>query len=261
MIKFGLFSDVHLSGKKHRLARALEKLRDVDILLIAGDIANGGTAEQFALAREAFDSYPDRIPVFIISGNHDIPGNNDSNFRAFERDMLRRSEGRFDVELDACGVFYVRLDESLDLIGLNPLYHQKLFRFPNRGEQLAFVEERLAGSGCANHIILCHPPLAAHNPQNGRPYLPPGQDERLQRIVDGHPRALFISGHTHLYPEIEPEDGYGNIYINDGSICPTQSKASTGETFSGNVIRFEADDTFVNFRTEFLGSGAKGEDA
>lgn len=259
MIRFGLLSDIHLSGKKFRLVRALEKLRDVDILLIAGDIANGGAEEQFALAREAFLGYPESIPVFIVSGNHDIPGNDESRFRAFERDMLQRSESRFDVELSECGAFYVRLSENLDLMGLNPLYYQKLFHFPNRGEQLAFMEERLAGGDCANHIVLCHPPLAAHNPQRGRPYFPKEQNNRLQRIVDEYPRVLFISGHTHLYPEIEPEDEYGNIYINDGSVCPTQSKSSQSETFPGNVITFEAGETFTRFRTVFLGSKSKKE--
>lgn len=259
VIKFGLFSDIHLSGKKTRLIRALNALRDVDVLLIAGDIANGGSEGQFALAREAFAEYPDSIPVFTVSGNHDIPGNDGTAFRSFERDMLRRSRGRWDVQSDASGAFYVRLDDRLDLIGLNPLYYQKLFHFPDRGAQLSFFEERLSESPCANHIVLCHPPLSAHNPQKGRPYLPAEQDARLQRAVDGHPHILFLSGHTHLYPEIESEDECGNIYINDGSVCPTQLKASKGAAFPGNVLTFEAGDTFVGFRTVFLDAKSKGE--
>ncbi len=252
MIKFGLFSDVHLSGKKHRLSRALDALRDVDVILIAGDIANGGEKGQYALAREAFSEYPDSIPVFIVAGNHDISGDDEAAFRTFERNMLKRSEGVFDVELGGCGAFYVRLSENLDLTGLNPLYHQKLFRFPDRGEQLMFLEERLSGSGCANHIVLCHLPPAAHDPQGSRPYLSAEQDARLQKIVDGHPRVLFISGHTHLYPQIEPDDEHGNIYINDGSVCPTHSKASQGETFPGNIMRFDVEDTFTGIKTVFL---------
>ena len=257
MITFGLFSDIHLSGKKYRLARALDALREVDVLLIAGDIVNGGEEGQYELAREAFSGYPDNIPVFSVSGNHDIPGNDQTGFRIFERDMLKRSEDVFDVELGECGAFYVRLSEKLDLIGLNPLYYQKLFHFPNRGEQLMFMEERLSESGCANHIVLCHPPLVAHNPQKGRPYLPAEQDARLQRILDEHPHVLFLSGHTHLYPEIGPEDEYGNIYINDGSVCPTQSKMSKSETFPGNIVTFDFDGTFTSFRTVFLGPGPK----
>ncbi len=260
MIRFGLLSDIHLSGKKYRLVRALNALCDVDILLVAGDIANGGTAEQFDLAREAFSNYPETIPVFIVAGNHDIPDNDETNFRAFERDMLKRSEGLLDVELGECGAFYVRLSANLDLTGLDPLYYQKLFRFPDRGEQLAFLEGKLSKSDCANHIVLCHTPPEAHTPQGMRPYLPKEQDRRLQQILNEHPRVLFLSGHTHLYPEIEPEDEYGNIYINDGSICPTLSRSSKSETFPGNVITFEAGETFAGIRTVFLVSKSKGEE-
>ncbi len=257
MIKFGLFSDIHLSGKSYRLRRALAETRNVDILLIVGDIANAGTKDEFKLAREAFSGYPDSIPVFIVAGNHDIPGNDETSFRAFERDMLRRSLNRFEVESDTSGAFRVRLGETLDLFGLNPLYYQKLFRFQNKGEQLTALEMWLEESECTSHVVLCHPPLATRDIQKSRSYLPKEQGERLQRIVDGHPRTLFLSGHTHLYPEIEPEDEYGNIYLNDGSVCPTQSKVSKSETFPGNIITFEFDGTFANFRTVFLSTGPK----
>ncbi len=33
-------------------------------------------------------------------------------------------------ELAPCGAFYIRLSEGLDLVGLNPLYYQKMFLFP-----------------------------------------------------------------------------------------------------------------------------------
>ena len=256
-LKIGVMSDIHLSGKKHRLVRAQNVLRNVDILLIIGDIANGGEEGQFELAREALSEYPDSIPVFIVAGNHDIPGNDGTSFRAFERDMLRRSRDRLEVESDPSGAFYVKLSEELDLFGLSPLYHQKLFHFPSKGEQMTFLETELEKRGCPSHVILCHPPLAAHNPQKGRPYLPAEQDARLQRILDEHPHVLFISGHTHLYPEIEPEDEYGNIYINDGSVCPTQSKKQKSETFPGKIMTFEFDGTFAKFRTVFLGAEPK----
>lgn len=259
-IKFGLLSDIHLFRKPYRLISALCMLRDVDILLATGDLADRGTEEQYQLLWRAFEGYPEDIPVFIVSGNHDIPGNDGMSYRTFERRMLERSGKRYEVESDPCGAFYVRLKENLDLIGLNPSYHQKVFHFPNKGAQLAFLEECLVKSGCGSHILLCHPPLKAHNPQRGRSYFPPEQDARLQRIVDGHPRCLFLSGHTHLLPEIEPEDEHGNRYVNGGSICPTQSKGEEQLTFPGNVIRFEAEDKIIDIRAVFLGEkGKKGE--
>lgn len=260
-MKFGLLSDVHLFRKPYRLISALRMLRNVDILLVLGDLADRGTEEQYHLLWRTFEGYPEDIPVFIVSGNHDIPGNDEAAFRAFERRMMERSSERYEVESDPCGAFYVQLERNLDLVGLNPSYHQKVFHFPNKGAQLTFLEERLEKSGCGNHILLCHPPLRMHNPQGGRLYFPPEQDMRFQRIVDGHPHILFLSGHTHLYPEIEPEDEHGNIYVNDGSICPTQLKSGGDATFPGNVIRFEEEeDKIAGIRIEFLdGTGAKGE--
>lgn len=259
-IEFGLLSDIHLFRKPHRLISALRMLRDVDILLVAGDLADRGTEEQYQLLWRAFEGYPEDIPVFIVSGNHDIPGNDVTSFRAFERRMLERSGKRYEVESDPCGAFYIRLKENLDLIGLNPSYHQKVFHFPNKGAQLAFLEERLMKSGCGSHILLCHPPLMAHNSQKGKSYFPPEQDARLQRIVDRHPHILFLSGHTHLFPEIEPEDEYGNRYVNGGSICPTQSKGKEKVVLPGNVIRFEAEDKIVGIRAEFLGGTGRKEE-
>lgn len=83
--------------------------------------------------------------------------------------------------------------------------------FPQQGRAASVHGGEAFGErGCANHIVLCHPPLAAHNPQKSGPYLPAEQDARLRRIVDEYPHVLFLSGHTHLYPEIEPENE-GNI--------------------------------------------------
>ncbi len=256
LLRVAVMSDIHLSRRGGRLVRALSRLGTPNILLLAGDVVNDGTAEQFALAREAFSALPGEVCVFAVSGNHDIPGNDSSAFRDFQSFLLERSRGRFDVEQDPSGAFYVRLGESVDLTGLDPLYSQKLFRFPEKGLQLAFLERKLEESGCANHIVLCHPPLAAHNPQGSRPYFPREQEERLQRLLDAHPRVLALSGHTHLLPEVEPEDAFGNLYVNDGAVCPTVSRSAPGESFPGCVMLFEAGEAgFSGFRAVPLWGG------
>lgn len=248
---FGVMSDIHLFRKPYRLVSALRMLGNIDVLLIAGDLADRGTAEQYRILETVFDTYPGDIPVFIVSGNHDLQQNDDGNFRAFERKIHIRSEKQYPIENDSSGAYAAYLNENVDLVGLNPLYDRKLFRFPNHGQQLVFLEKHLKDSRCPNHIILCHPPLIAHNPQRApdqQPYLPREQDTYLQRIVDENPHTLFLSGHTHLFPTIET-DALGNIYINDGSICPTQAD---GETHPGNVMFFEVRDSFVDPRIVML---------
>ena len=92
------------------------------------------------------------------------------------------------------------------MIGLNPIYHQKQFFFQDKGKQLTFLEEKLKKSACNYHIVMCHPPLIAHNPQRTpdmAPYIVREQDARLQRIIDQNKNVIFLSGHTHVVPEIE----------------------------------------------------------
>lgn len=256
VLRFGVMSDIHLFRKPYRLVSALRTLGNIDVLLIVGDLADRGTAEQYRILETVFETYPGSIPIFIVSGNHDLQQNDDGNFRAFERKMQMRSEAQYPIENDPCGAYAVRLNENVDLVGLNPLYDRKLFRFPNHGQQLVFLEKHLKGSRCPNHIVLCHPPLIAHNPQrvpDQPPYLPREQDAHLQRIVDDNPHTLFLSGHTHMFPTIET-DASGNIYINDGSICPTQTN---GETHPGNVMFFEVRDSFADLRIAMLNGGAE----
>lgn len=92
--------------------------------------------------------------MFIVLGDHDIPRNDETFFRAFEWRMLERNGKRYEVESEPCCDFYVQTKESLDLVGLNPSYHQKGFHFSNKGTQLAFLEECLVKSGCGSEKFI-----------------------------------------------------------------------------------------------------------
>ncbi len=89
-------------------------------------------------------------------------------------------------------------------------------------------------------IVMCHPPLIAHNPQRTADmasYIVREQDTRLQKIIDKN--IIFLSGHTHVIPSIEIDEARGNLYINDGSICPTTEKSENGKIQSGNATLLE----------------------
>lgn len=258
-LRFGVMSDIHLVRKPYRFVSALRLLRDVDILLLAGDLTNSGSAEQYAVMEDALKDYPPDIPIFAVSGNHDLRQNDNTHFLAFERKMWERAKGRYPIDDDPSGAYSVRLNDKVDLFGLNPLYDQKIFRFPDRARQFNYLWEQLDVSPCPNHILLCHPPLAAHGPQPARPYLPKEQETLLQGIVDAHPRTLFLSGHTHLCPAVE-HDALGNLYVNDGSLCPTQMKETGEKTYPGNVVLFEVTDSISDPRVKML-RGAEKEAA
>ena len=69
---YGLLSDIHYFNKPYRLRSALRLLNRSDIILIAGDIADRGTAKQF---NDVLDILMEEVPnaaIFPVSGNHDI---------------------------------------------------------------------------------------------------------------------------------------------------------------------------------------------
>lgn len=106
----------------------------MDVLLIAGDLADRAQKEQYELIYECIKEHLGDIPVYCVSGNHDNPARNDENYRAFERQV--------NPELvhyrDESGAFYRQISENMDLIGLNPVYHQKQFFFTDRESSLSF---------------------------------------------------------------------------------------------------------------------------
>ncbi len=237
-LKIGIISDLHLFNKTLNAQHALSKLRGIDLLLIVGDVADRAEEKQYGILLELINEYFCNIPVYCVSGNHDNPAKDDTNYRNFERQV----NGEYPFIVDECGAFYKNLNEHIDIIGLNPTYHQKQFFFPDKGHQLAFLQEKLSKSPCDYHIIMCHPPLIAHNPQRTvdmAPYIVEEQDKRLQRIIDESNGVIFVSGHTHFSPTVEPDKTCRNLYINNGSICPTTVKDSDGKFQQGNVTVLE----------------------
>ena len=236
--KIGVISDLHLFNKTANIERALTKLHGSDLVLIVGDIADRADEKQYDIFLNLFDERFHDIPVYCVSGNHDNPARDDTSYRQFERKI----NNEYPSIVDKCGAFYKYVNKHIDLIGLNPLYHQKQFFFPNKGMQIDFLQKQLAASLCKYHIVMCHPPLIAHNPQRTADmatYIVAEQDTRLQSVLDENKNVIFLSGHTHVTPSIEFDEAYCNLYINDGSICPTTEKSENGKIQSGNVTLLE----------------------
>lgn len=232
-MKYAVISDIHLVRKTERFCCALEAMEDAAALLIIGDLADRAQPEQYALLRECLHRHAPGVPVYCVSGNHDNPARDDAAYRAFEQDIAAPGICR-----DESGAFHAIPDRETDLIGLNPCYHQKQFFFPQQGRQLAFAEQQLAVSEACTHLLLCHPPLIAHNPQRTagmQPYLCREQDDRLQRLMDAHRNMILLSGHTHYAPTVEWDALRSNLYINNGSICLTTQGGDPAQPRQGNI--------------------------
>lgn len=246
--RIGVISDLHLFNKTTNIERALSKLHDVDMIAMVGDIADRADEKQYGILLRLMNTHFRDMPVYCVSGNHDNPARDDTLYRAFEKAV----NAEYVSMLDACGAFYKCLHTSIGcvgLIGLNPAYHQKQFFFSDKGRQLTFLQDKLHAQPCTYTIVMCHPPLIAHNPQrtaDKAPYIASEQDTRLQSILDESGHVIFLSGHTHVSPSIEWDEAHGNLYINDGSICPTTVQGTPAQTQQGNVTLLEISETEIS---------------
>lgn len=244
-MRVGVISDLHLFNKTVNIKRAFAKLQDVELILIVGDIADRADERQYDILLNLLEEEFLNIPVYCVSGNHDNPARDDSAYRQFEKKINKE----YPAITDDSGAFYKCINEYIDIVGLNPLYHQKQFFFSDKGRQLTFLQEKLNTSLSKIHIVMCHPPLLAHNPQRTTEmasYIDREQDRRLQEIINANKNIIFLSGHTHVSPTIEFDANRGNLYINDGSICPTSIKDSVGMTQQGNVTLLDISETEVS---------------
>lgn len=190
------------------------------------------------------------------------------SFPVFRKMLAGRSEAMgICWEQDDSGAYAVKL-KGVEVIGLEAVTHGRRFTFP-QDRQLHFLERRLSESNELWRIIICHAPLLAHNPQRkpgekSTPYM--GGDGRLQRILDAHRNIIFLSGHTHFSPNVlegcvEYDKEGKRIYINDGSVCPTQIRQEEpmipAEWVSGMFVEMRIHGQSVELISRSVGSGLK----
>lgn len=260
-MKVCIMSDLHLTNKAGRLKWALGQAKGADLVLLLGDLVNDGLPEQFQLFSQCLEEALPDTPVLAVAGNHDFPryplplaGEKRGDFLGLFEQMAQKAESLgVNLEMDPRGGFCAQAG-GIQIIGLHGAGNWRKLRLEKDG-QLAFLEESLRGKSGGNlqvkqgwnvqgslhenpepsrlmRLILCHAPLLNHNPQRkqgqSQPYF--GGDRALQELLDGQENFLFLSGHTHLSPnlyqgcaEILP----GNrIYMNVGSTCPCEMKTA-----------------------------------
>ena len=237
--RLSVLTDMHLSSKPWKIRQALRATVS-DVVLLLGDSTNDGFPAQF----EAFEAciaetVPDRVLLPVI-GNHDVihpkfkDGDGCEDYAAFQERRLRRAQAMgLDVRRDPDSLAWAARFGKLDIIGLQCVISGRRFAFPEE-RQLDWLENRLEAQKDASwHVILCHAPLLAHNPSrnDGQPYL--DKNRRLQAIVDRAENLLFLSGHTHVSPNVtrgsaEWDAARNNLYLNCGSVVDTATEGDDG---------------------------------
>lgn len=273
-VRLGVITDLHLSGKPWTVRKALHMAGDSSAVLCAGDMVNDGLPEQYALLHTAISQVLPDTPLLAVAGNHDYPtcplpqiSCGICDYPTLQDWLLRRAERMgHPFELDESGAYAVNL-HGIDVIGLNVASHYRRLAFKKDG-QLMWLARHLDAVQAARHIILCHAPLSAHNPQRQGTDKPPyfSRDSHLQEILDAHRNIIFLSGHTHLSFNsrkgcVDQDPERGNFYVNCGSIRPTTLKPDEPlqpkEWADGNIVWLDIAEDQIEITAVSLESGQR----
>ena len=268
-LHLSVITDLHLSSKPWTVRKALRMAGESEAVLCTGDMVNDGLPEQYALLKECIErGLPENMPLFAAAGNHDYPlaPGERSDFPAMQRWLLNRAaEMGIVCEADESGAYAVNFC-GVDMISLNVAGPGRKLAFQKEG-QLPWLERHLDEIRAPWHIILCHTPLIAHNPQRkAEDTVYFSRNGHLQRIVDSHRNIIFLSGHTHISfnclkgcADADPERN--NLYINCGSIRPTTLKPEEPlqpkDWTDGNIVRLDIAENQVEISAISLESGRR----
>ncbi|MEV4477476.1 metallophosphoesterase [Nonomuraea sp. NPDC049504] len=186
MIVIGHLSDVHIGATAETVTRTAAVMRyldalpaDLDAVLVTGDIADHGTAEEYESAAKLLTS---RHPVLIGPGNHDVRAE-------FRRVLLGRPADDRPVNqvLRTPNAIYAMCDSSIPGEAAGHL----------EDETLDWLAGVLAGSGgLPVFVAFHHPPVMLHGP--GIDGIRMHRTERLEALLAEHPNVpAVLVGHAH----------------------------------------------------------------
>jgi 3',5'-cyclic AMP phosphodiesterase CpdA len=200
-IRVAFLSDTHVnlrtneSGKLYnahadRVFAAVNAAR-VDLVLIAGDLTDGGQPDQMALFKKKVKQL--KAPVIFIPGNHDVghAGSEDK-----PKTITSEKVTLYDRELGPN--WFAREAAGLRIIGVNScLFNSGL---PEETEQWKFLEKELGRPQARPTWLMEHYPLflkTPDEPANGVWNAHPVARERMLALIKQGGVQVVLSGHLH----------------------------------------------------------------
>ncbi|MBZ5486983.1 metallophosphoesterase [Halomonas aquamarina] len=203
-----------------RIARDLLSLAPrPDLVVISGDLADGGTEEDYRQIRELLEPLP--MPVLAVPGNHD------------RREAMRCVLGERLAGLQEGEFLHSRVDMSgVTLLGLDSVVAGR----PEGalcGKRLDWLERELEKTQPLVFLVMHHPPFSTGNPHWDAYSLIEGR-ERFTAIIDASPKRI-LCGHIHQPLHIHWGAHYGAIagspafqyhLVPGSTAAPTESQVS-----------------------------------
>ena len=190
MLTVAHVSDLHIGGRPESVARAAQVIAHVcsmspapDVLLVTGDIADHGSPEEYATARDLLSAWDG--PLLVGTGNHDVRG-------PFARVLMGGDrEGPLDQELDVGAYRFLMLDSLVPAVDGQRIDHGELAE-----STLAWLDERLDASPRPTFVCFHHPPTTVGIGQADAIQLWNGP--ALEAVLTRHPHVVAVLvGHNH----------------------------------------------------------------
>lgn len=193
MLVIAHLSDTHLGGPWDPVGRTRRVLDHIaamdpspDVVLLTGDIADHGSAEEYALAARLLEEWPGPAPVLTCPGNHDVREGY-AALRGLPGDAPVNEAHR------VAGTLFLMLDS---LIPAPP--GQRIDPGELGAGTLAWLEAQLAGRAPGEPTVVClhHPPVTV-----GLGLMDPIRlvdGDRLAEVLDRYSGVVAVMvGHAH----------------------------------------------------------------
>lgn len=183
-------SDLHVGANEAAEGRARAVVGHLaamdprpDLLLVSGDVADHGTPQEYAVARDVLSAWPG--PLVVCTGNHD-------RREAFARGLLdREADGPVESEVVVGGVRLVVLDSLVPAPEGERVDHGEL-----SSASLARLQSRLSADATPTLVVFHHPPAGLGLPALEDISLT--NDDAYAAIVARHPQVVAtLVGHSH----------------------------------------------------------------
>lgn len=166
-----------------------------DIVAISGDLADGGSDEDYQLIRHLLAPLP--MPILAVPGNHD------------RREAMRRVMGNRLAGLEAGEFMQSRIDaHGVTLLGLDSVVEGDA-RGALCNTRLVWLEKQLQHTQPVTFLVLHHPPFKTGNP-HWDPYSLIEGREHFMEIISGSPKRI-LCGHIHQPLHTYWDGHYGGI--------------------------------------------------
>ena len=187
MIVIAHLSDIHIgataesAGRADSVMRYLDSLPyDLDVVLVTGDIADHGLAEEYEVAAKLLTS---RHPVLVGPGNHDVR----AEFRRVLLGESQPSSRPVNQVYRGTHAVFAMCDSSIP--GENPGHLDD--------ETITWLEGVLAGTDLPVFVAFHHPPTPLNCPPVDGIRL--HRPERLEELLAAHPNVpAVLVGHAHM---------------------------------------------------------------